>query len=89
MQRDRLERRRVALFRLHDARAKLLRRRLDACEEPLACMLASTGRWILPGPNTELDVTRHDHLGAIRASITPQVIDRFASRKNARRRVSR
>lgn len=36
MQRERLERRRVALFRLLDARAKLLRRRLDACEEPLA-----------------------------------------------------
>jgi exodeoxyribonuclease VII large subunit len=34
--RDRLERRRVALFRLLDARAKLLRRRLAACETPLA-----------------------------------------------------
>ncbi|HEX2835701.1 MAG TPA: exodeoxyribonuclease VII large subunit [Thermoanaerobaculia bacterium] len=36
MQRDRLERRRVMLFRMLDARAKTLRRRLDACEEPLA-----------------------------------------------------
>ncbi|HWW62888.1 MAG TPA: exodeoxyribonuclease VII large subunit [Thermoanaerobaculia bacterium] len=36
IQRDRLERRRVALFRLLDARAKLMRRRLGACEEPLA-----------------------------------------------------
>jgi exodeoxyribonuclease VII large subunit len=36
MQRDRLERRRVTLFRMLDARAKSLRRRLDACEEPLA-----------------------------------------------------
>jgi len=34
--RDRLERRRVMLFRLLDARAKSLRRRLAACEEPLA-----------------------------------------------------
>lgn len=34
--RERLERRRVALFRLLDARAKTLRRRLVACEEPLA-----------------------------------------------------
>jgi exodeoxyribonuclease VII large subunit len=34
--RERLERRRVALFRLLDARAKSLRRRLTACEEPLA-----------------------------------------------------
>lgn len=33
--RDRLERRRVALYRLLDARAKSLRRRLAACEEPL------------------------------------------------------
>src|SRR5215212_4679541 len=32
LQRERLERRRVALFRLLDARAKLLRRRLDACD---------------------------------------------------------
>ncbi|HVR39114.1 MAG TPA: exodeoxyribonuclease VII large subunit [Thermoanaerobaculia bacterium] len=36
IQRDRLERRRVALFRLLDARAKLLRRRLTACDAPLA-----------------------------------------------------
>lgn len=36
LQRDRLERRRVTLFRMLDARAKTLRRRLDACEEPLA-----------------------------------------------------
>ena len=34
--RDRLERRRVNLYRLLDARAKLLRRRLGACDEPLA-----------------------------------------------------
>jgi exodeoxyribonuclease VII large subunit len=34
--RDRLERRRVMLYRLLDARAKTLRRRLLACEEPLA-----------------------------------------------------
>ncbi|HYK00164.1 MAG TPA: exodeoxyribonuclease VII large subunit [Thermoanaerobaculia bacterium] len=34
--RDRLERRRVMLYRLLDARAKTLRRRLIACEEPLA-----------------------------------------------------
>jgi exodeoxyribonuclease VII large subunit len=34
--RDRLERRRVMLYRLLDARAKMLRRRLIACEEPLA-----------------------------------------------------
>jgi exodeoxyribonuclease VII large subunit len=33
--RDRLERRRLMLFRLLDARAKSLRRRLDACQEPL------------------------------------------------------
>jgi exodeoxyribonuclease VII large subunit len=36
MARERLERRRVALFRLLDARARILRRRLAACEEPLA-----------------------------------------------------
>lgn len=36
MTRDRLERRRVMLYRLLDARAKQLRRRLAACEEPLA-----------------------------------------------------
>jgi exodeoxyribonuclease VII large subunit len=34
--RDRLERRRMMLYRLLDARAKTLRRRLLACEEPLA-----------------------------------------------------
>jgi exodeoxyribonuclease VII large subunit len=34
--RDRLERRRVALFRILDVHAKLLRRRLSACEVPLA-----------------------------------------------------
>jgi len=34
--RERLERRRLALFRLLDARAKSLRRRLNACAEPLA-----------------------------------------------------
>ena len=33
--RERLERRRVMLFRLLDARARSMRRRLDACEEPL------------------------------------------------------
>jgi exodeoxyribonuclease VII large subunit len=36
LQRDRLERRRVMLFRMLDARAKTLRRRLIACDEPLA-----------------------------------------------------
>lgn len=34
--RDRLERRRVLLFRMLDARAKSLRRRLNACDEPLS-----------------------------------------------------
>lgn len=34
--RERLERRRVALFRQLDARARLMRRRLEACDEPLA-----------------------------------------------------
>jgi exodeoxyribonuclease VII large subunit len=34
--RERLERRRMALYRLLDARAKRLRRRLIACDEPLA-----------------------------------------------------
>jgi exodeoxyribonuclease VII large subunit len=34
--RERLERRRVMLYRLLDARAKVLRRRLAACDEPLA-----------------------------------------------------
>jgi exodeoxyribonuclease VII large subunit len=34
--RESLERRRVALFRVLDARAKLLRRRLEACDAPLA-----------------------------------------------------
>ena len=34
--RERLERRRLALYRLLDARAKTLRRRLARCEEPLA-----------------------------------------------------
>lgn len=36
LMRDRLERRRVALYRLLDARAKMLRRRLVRCDEPLA-----------------------------------------------------
>ncbi|HVE73261.1 MAG TPA: exodeoxyribonuclease VII large subunit [Thermoanaerobaculia bacterium] len=36
MQRERLERRRVSLYRLLDARAKSLRRRLVRCDEPLA-----------------------------------------------------
>ncbi|HEX7830238.1 MAG TPA: exodeoxyribonuclease VII large subunit [Thermoanaerobaculia bacterium] len=36
MQRERLERRRMMLFRMLDARAKMLRRRLVACDEPLA-----------------------------------------------------
>lgn len=36
MQRDRLERRRVTLYRMLDVRAKSLRRRLNACDEPLA-----------------------------------------------------
>jgi len=36
LMRDRLERRRVALYRLLDARAKTLRRRLVRCDEPLA-----------------------------------------------------
>ena len=36
IQRDRLERRRVSLYRMLDMRARLLRRRLAACEEPLA-----------------------------------------------------
>ncbi|HKR64346.1 MAG TPA: exodeoxyribonuclease VII large subunit [Thermoanaerobaculia bacterium] len=34
--RERLERRRIALYRLLDARAKILRRRLATCDEPLA-----------------------------------------------------
>jgi len=34
--RERLERSRVVLFRMLDARAKLLRRRLEACDAPLA-----------------------------------------------------
>ena len=34
--RERLERRRVSLYRLLDFRAKTLRRRLNACDEPLA-----------------------------------------------------
>jgi exodeoxyribonuclease VII large subunit len=34
--RDRLERRRVTLYRMLDARAKSLRRRLAACDEPLS-----------------------------------------------------
>ena len=34
--RDRLERRRVMLYRMLDARAKLLRRRLASCDEPLS-----------------------------------------------------
>jgi exodeoxyribonuclease VII large subunit len=36
MMRDRLERRRMLLYRLLDARAKSLRRRLAACDDPLA-----------------------------------------------------
>lgn len=36
IQRDRLERRRVTLYRMLEARAKTLRRRLSACDEPLA-----------------------------------------------------
>jgi len=36
MQRDRLERRRVTLYRMLDVRAKSLRRRLNACDQPLA-----------------------------------------------------
>jgi exodeoxyribonuclease VII large subunit len=36
MMRERLERRRMLLYRLLDARAKSLRRRLAACEDPLA-----------------------------------------------------
>ena len=36
MQRERLERRRVMLFRMLDAHAKRLRRRLASCDEPLA-----------------------------------------------------
>ncbi|MGN6185047.1 MAG: exodeoxyribonuclease VII large subunit [Thermoanaerobaculia bacterium] len=36
LQRERLERRRVMLFRMLDARAKSMRRRLIACDEPLA-----------------------------------------------------
>jgi exodeoxyribonuclease VII large subunit len=42
--RDRLERRRVSLFRLLDARAKSLRRRLARCDEPLARYPARIGR---------------------------------------------
>ena len=42
--RDRLERRRVMLYRLLDARAKQLRRRLGACDEPLARYPARIGR---------------------------------------------
>ena len=36
MRRERLEKRRVALFRLLDARAKIMRRRLEAAQAPLA-----------------------------------------------------
>lgn len=36
MTRERLERRRMSLYRMLDARAKLLRRRLVACDEPLS-----------------------------------------------------
>ncbi|HEX8153663.1 MAG TPA: exodeoxyribonuclease VII large subunit, partial [Thermoanaerobaculia bacterium] len=36
IRRDRLERRRVSLYRMLDLRARMLRRRLAACEEPLA-----------------------------------------------------
>ncbi len=36
LMRDRLERRRVLLYRMLDARAKSLRRRLAACDEPLS-----------------------------------------------------
>jgi exodeoxyribonuclease VII large subunit len=36
MARERLERRRMTLYRMLDARAKILRRRLNACDEPLS-----------------------------------------------------
>ena len=42
--RDRLERRRVQLYRMLDARAKSLRRRLAACDEPLARYPARVSR---------------------------------------------
>jgi exodeoxyribonuclease VII large subunit len=42
--RERLERRRVALYRLLDARARVLRRRLAACDEPLAAYPARVER---------------------------------------------
>jgi exodeoxyribonuclease VII large subunit len=42
--RERLERRRVMLYRILDARARSLRRRLSACEEPLARYPATIAR---------------------------------------------
>ena len=42
--RERLERRRVMLFRMLDARARSMRRRLAACEEPLAVYPARVAR---------------------------------------------
>jgi len=42
--RERLERRRVGLFRLLDAHAKSMRRRLGACDEPLAAYPARIAR---------------------------------------------
>jgi exodeoxyribonuclease VII large subunit len=42
--RERLERRRVALFRLLDLRAKLMRRRLAKCDEPLGTYPARIAR---------------------------------------------
>jgi exodeoxyribonuclease VII large subunit len=42
--RERLERRRVALYRMLDARARILRRRLTLCEEPLARFPARISR---------------------------------------------
>jgi exodeoxyribonuclease VII large subunit len=43
-QRERLERRRVLLFRLLDGRARAMRRRLAACDEPLAAFPARAVR---------------------------------------------
>ncbi len=42
--RERLDRGRVALYRVLEARARTLRRRLQACQEPLARVPARTGR---------------------------------------------
>lgn len=42
--RERLERRRVSLFRLLDTRARVMRRRLTACDEPLAAYPARVAR---------------------------------------------